>query len=198
LQVRLQDITTPISAASFTIGYPANVLRFRGAQDHRAGSMVPQSAAPVWNVGPGQNDYLNQSGQLRFAVSASSPWPSRDGVLAELTFEVLNPPAGEYSWPVTLYHVEVTPDGYDLKSLQTSAATFTTQPELGSVALGPSGNFTFTFGSSLGANLVVEASTNLLDWVTLTNVVNPSGPVLIADPNAARFPHRFYRTRIAE
>jgi GTP-binding protein HflX len=50
VQVRLQGVTSPIAGASFAVNYPANVLRFRTAQDHRAGTLVPPNAVPIWNV----------------------------------------------------------------------------------------------------------------------------------------------------
>jgi hypothetical protein len=196
LQVRLQGVSTPIAGASFTINYPASVLRFRGAQDHRAGGLVPRNAAPVWNVGPSQNNYNTQNGQVRFAVSSSTHWGANSGVLAELTFQVQTPPAGQFSWPVTLSNVEITPDGYQLGSLPGSSAAFTIQPDLGAAGRSSSGTFTFSFAGS--GSYVVEASTNLLDWTVLTNVVNATGSVQIADPAASQLPQRFYRTRITE
>ena len=38
----------------------------------------------------------------------------------------------------------------------------------------------------------IEASTNLLDWTTLTNVVHPPGSLILHDDIVTR-PHRFYR-----
>jgi len=196
VQVRLQGVTSPIAAASFTVNYPANVLRFRAPQDHRAGTLVPGNAVPIWNVSPSQNNYGTQSGQLRFAVSSSAPWPANNGILAELTFQMQNPPAGEFAWPITLGNVEITPDGYELATLPSAGATFTTQPRLGGVSRSPGGSFTFNFGAGGNGSFAVEASTNLVDWVVLTNVVNASGSVQISDPNATQFPQRFYRARI--
>jgi plastocyanin len=196
VQVRLQGVEIPIAGASFTVNYPANILRLRGVQDHRAGALVPRNAAPVWNVAPNQNDYSTQSGQLRFAVGTSSAWSANNGVLAELTFQVQNPPPGQVVWPITLSNVEVTPDGYELDTLQALSATFSTQPQLGGVARTQSGLFTFGFGAGNGGSFVIEASTNLVNWVVLTNVANASGSVQIADPGANQFPRRFYRARI--
>jgi hypothetical protein len=39
----------------------------------------------------------------------------------------------------------------------------------------------------------IQASTNLQDWVTITNVTSPNPLVRISDPQAASYPHRFYR-----
>jgi len=188
-QVRLQGLESAIAGASFTVNYPANVLRLRGAQDYRTGPLVPQSAAPVWNTAT--------SGQIRFAASSSTAWPANNGVLAQLTFEVQNPPAGEFAWPVTLGNVEVTADGYELNALGSASATFSVQPLLSGLTPTASGSMTFNF-SSAGGSYAVEASTNLLNWVTLTNVVGASGSVYISDPQGSSFPQRFYRARIVQ
>jgi len=39
----------------------------------------------------------------------------------------------------------------------------------------------------------IQASTNLINWVTITNVTSPASLVLITDPQAGSFPRRFYR-----
>jgi hypothetical protein len=134
------------------------------------------------------------NGQVRFAASSSTSWPANNGVLAELTFEVKNPPAGEVAWPVTLSSVEVTSDGYELNALASSSATFSVQPQLGGVSRGLSGSLNFGFNAS-GGNYRIEASTNLIHWVTLTNIIGASGPVHIVDPQANSNPQRFYRAR---
>ena len=187
-QLRLEGVESPVAGAAFTLNYPAHVLRLRGAQDYRVGPLVPQNATPVWNVGV--------SGQVRFASSSSTSWPANNGVLAELTFEVLNPPAGEFAWPVSLSSVEVTSDGYDLNVLPSAGATFSVRPQLDGLTQTASGNVTFSF-NSVGGSYVIEASTNLVNWVTLTNVVGASGSVHLADPQSRSFPRRFYRARIA-
>ena len=39
----------------------------------------------------------------------------------------------------------------------------------------------------------IEASTNLVNWETLTNHLNPAGLVQFQDSRATNFPQRFYR-----
>jgi len=52
------------------------------------------------------------------------------------------------------------------------------------------GQFSFTVSGDTGQPYVVQASTNLLDWVSLqTN----AAPFLFTDTNAAGFDQRFYR-----
>ncbi|MDB6111575.1 MAG: hypothetical protein JWR69_3325 [Pedosphaera sp.] len=44
-----------------------------------------------------------------------------------------------------------------------------------------------------GTPYQILASTNLVDWVTITNVNAAASPVMIVDPQAGNFPRRFYR-----
>jgi hypothetical protein len=55
------------------------------------------------------------------------------------------------------------------------------------------GSFQFNFTADPGRYYQLLASTNLLDWVILTNLPAPASNVLFLDPAAAGFPHRFYR-----
>ena len=52
------------------------------------------------------------------------------------------------------------------------------------------GQFSFTVPASAG-QCVVQASTNLLDWVS---VQTNTAPFVFTDTNAAAFHQRFYRT----
>jgi hypothetical protein len=48
-------------------------------------------------------------------------------------------------------------------------------------------------GFPIHLNYRIDASTNLLSWVTLTNVVNSAGTFDFIDSDATDFPRRFYR-----
>jgi hypothetical protein len=39
----------------------------------------------------------------------------------------------------------------------------------------------------------LDASTNLVDWLALTNIANPSGTIQFSDLQATNFSRRFYR-----
>jgi hypothetical protein len=54
----------------------------------------------------------------------------------------------------------------------------------------PAGQFGFTLTGSAGSEYVVEASTNLVDWVT---VQTNTAPFTYVDANAAGFRQRFFR-----
>ena len=45
----------------------------------------------------------------------------------------------------------------------------------------------------VGANYVIQSSTNLVNWVPFTNFVSPSSPCVFRDTEATNFSRRFYR-----
>ena len=46
---------------------------------------------------------------------------------------------------------------------------------------------------TIGPNYVIEASTNLVQWQSVTDIVSTNSPVYFTDPTATNFPFRFYR-----
>ena len=57
------------------------------------------------------------------------------------------------------------------------------------------GGFQFSFTADVGRYYQVSASTNLWDWVVLTNLAAPASNVLFLDPAAPGYPRRFYQAR---
>jgi hypothetical protein len=57
-------------------------------------------------------------------------------------------------------------------------------------AAGPGGQFRFTVSGDAGQNYVVQASTNMLDWMP---VQTNAAPFVFTDANTAGFSQRFYR-----
>ena len=52
----------------------------------------------------------------------------------------------------------------------------------------------FILSGQAASVFVVQASTNLVDWLSIsTNTVPSAGPALIVDTSAATRPHCFYR-----
>jgi hypothetical protein len=200
-QVRLQDVTTAISGASFTLDYPTNALRLLGSSSYHFGSLVPAGALAVWNVSPAQNNFTIQDGHLSLAVSSAAAWPASNGVLAEIAFQVQTSATNQYLWPLVLRRCEITPDGFGNRLLFPSGAVFISRDPLpGILAVLErtiSNHFQFSFTGDAGAAYVVEASTNLLSWTRMTDITNSTGSLIIADPDSAKFPHRFYRLRPA-
>lgn len=65
---------------------------------------------------------------------------------------------------------------------------------LDSPAVQAGGSFQFQVNAQAGAALAVEVSTNLLDWLSLTNLVPTTSLVPFVDEAATNYPRRFYRT----
>ena len=55
------------------------------------------------------------------------------------------------------------------------------------------GSFEFLFGGQTGLNYRIEASTNLLQWITWTNFLYNGPPQILRDTNL--LPQRYYRAR---
>jgi hypothetical protein len=56
------------------------------------------------------------------------------------------------------------------------------------------GQFQVRFDGLAGGNYTLQASSNLVQWVGITNLIAPTnGSYQVQDPAAATFPHRFYR-----
>jgi uncharacterized delta-60 repeat protein len=53
--------------------------------------------------------------------------------------------------------------------------------------------FGFDVSGTIGQSVIVEASTDLVNWTSLTNITLGSGPFFFSDPSATNFPARFYR-----
>jgi hypothetical protein len=53
--------------------------------------------------------------------------------------------------------------------------------------------FGFDISGTIGQSVLVQASTNLVNWTSLTNITLGSGPFFFIDPAAPNFPARFYR-----
>lgn len=72
------------------------------------------------------------------------------------------------------------------------------QPRLHDAAFttGPGGLFGFNLTGVSGQSVVIEASTNMLNWLPLqTNTLGP-GPIYFSDPQWFQWPKRFYRLRV--
>ena len=75
----------------------------------------------------------------------------------------------------------------------TAYGTCESVPVLGTPAFFSGGAFQFTMSGSAGLTYDVQASTNLVDWITLTNFVSTNSLMSFCDPAASNFNHRFYR-----
>jgi hypothetical protein len=66
-----------------------------------------------------------------------------------------------------------------------------TAATLTSALASPAGRFGFTVAGASGSQYIVQASTDLVNWVSLQTNISPFNFV---DSNASQFKHRFYRT----
>jgi hypothetical protein len=121
VQIVLKDMISQISGASFELKYPVEMLRLQDKDSHRRGEMASKAARYMWNVEPSQNDYTTQDGTIAMAAISSEQWSIKEGVLAELTFEVQE--GADLSKAVlSLNEVEVSPDGFDNRVLDGGGA----------------------------------------------------------------------------
>jgi hypothetical protein len=76
--------------------------------------------------------------------------------------------------------------------------TFPARPTpitLGAPARQSDGSFRFNVSGAPGRSYTLFASTNLLDWLSLTNLMPNSSPFPFVDSAATNYPHRFYRVQ---
>jgi len=70
-----------------------------------------------------------------------------------------------------------------------------TPPQVSTPRWRQSGAFQFSFTSDVGRYYQVLATTNLKDWVVLTNMAATASNVLFLDPAATNYARRFYQPR---
>jgi len=96
----------------------------------------------------------------------------------------------------------VTPNGFNNRFLLPSGAFFIGRNPLPGilsiVERAFSNHFQFSFTGDAAAAYTVEISSNLVNWIALTNVTMGTGPFMINDPVSSNSTRRFYRTRPAE
>jgi hypothetical protein len=68
-------------------------------------------------------------------------------------------------------------------------------PELASMRRLANGSFEFQFDTIMGQTNVIDASTDLINWVPIATNFLDCGVLNVLDPAAVGFPHRFYRVR---
>jgi hypothetical protein len=173
-------------------GYPENfgVIRFTVPRGQRGTYAIAVTARPAYN-GPMQGDtdfHVLKNGVEVFtqalAGSASASYSNSVALAAGDTIDFVIGRGAD--------------DSFHGSGLKISATLHRMSPNLRPHHVEDSGasngEFVFSFNAAPG-NYTVEGSTNLLHWVTLTNVFGANGPIHIVDPEAATLPRRFYRAR---
>ncbi len=80
-------------------------------------------------------------------------------------------------------------------SITSTGAQLTVIPPIqyGQLTVANSGQFQFSFNGMVGIQYVIQTSTDLTNWVTLTNVTDTVNPVTFTDSNSPVSEGRFYR-----
>jgi hypothetical protein len=200
VRVLLADVPVSISAISLYAEYPPAALRLLNPQSHRVGEAVPAAAVAIWNVAPAQTNYTLQSGVVSVALSSALPWPSSEGVVAELVFQVQEGQSSRYQWPIRVRQAEHTADGYDMTTLPDATLYYVgREPLTPQLTPTPGGltdeGFAFSFLGESGLNYVVEVSTDLVQWTELATRAGADELITILDADASGAEHRFYRVR---
>jgi len=65
-----------------------------------------------------------------------------------------------------------------------------------SPTLSSNGTFQTTLLSRANRTNIIEASTNLTNWTTVTNFLNKTGVALFTDPSTTNTSRRFFRARV--
>ena len=69
----------------------------------------------------------------------------------------------------------------------------TNRPALNTIGMSSGGQFQFRIVGEPDWWYSIQASSNLVDWITLLTTNTSSGVVEFVDPESIQFPHRFYR-----
>jgi hypothetical protein len=196
VQVVSQDLESEMSGIAFTLNYPVEKLRLKDQEAHSTGEIVPDDAVTIWNVFPGQNDYLKQTGKVRLALSNVEQWELANGVLAEFELEVEGG-ADLSEAELSLSEVELTPTGYDNRMLPDVVLG------LGEEAKPPvivevTGQlpFGFSFDSQNGRGYVVEATDDLRKWNLVETIQGTGSAVQFTDKREAIFERQYYRVKV--
>ena len=204
VQVQLKDMQSTIAGANFQLEYPSELLRLKDKSSHAPGEIVAGNAAAIWNVSPAQTDYAKQDGTLAMAVSSPEPWTTKNGVLAEVSFDVQDG-ADLNQAVLALSQVEVTPDGFDNRMLsgssfnvgsgETDKPTEPSEVEIIGIENAP---FGFSFNTEEGTRYEVQASGDLRKWEQLREVKGTGEVVKFVDFRKAFYQQQYYRVRVVE
>ena len=203
VQVQLKAMQSTIAGANFQLEYPTELLRLKDKSSHAPGEIVAGNAAAIWNVSPAQTDYSKQDGTLAMAVSSPEPWTVKDGVLAELSFDVQDG-ADLNKAVLSLSEVEVTPDGFDNRILDGvefnvgSGATTEPEPNIIEIVAMTKAPFAFSFGAKEGRVYDVQSSQDLRSWGTLKTYNGTGTLIRFEDERDQVFPQIYYRVRVVE
>ena len=93
---------------------------------------------------------------------------------------------------VTL-RANATAPGFDTSVASLAQFTLPTSPYFTGSLFVTNGQFQLTLNGAQGSTYILQASTNLTDWLPIATNVPTTNLFNLMDTNAANFPHRFYR-----
>ena len=111
--------------------------------------------------------------------------------------------SGQTNFSLSLTNFQATNQGnYDVVVTNSAgavtsavAALYLNSPlRFGSMAFSPTGGFAATLLGMANSNYVLQASSNLVSWLSITTNSSPFGVVSLTDTNTRNYPNRFYRT----
>ena len=149
-------------------------------------------------ITPPQNTSVAAGASAKFSVLASGTDLSYQWRLNGTNIAGATGPS--YTTPVTkaadngnTYSVYMTNDAGILLSSSATLTVISAPLQLTGAGFNPQGKFRFQVNADPGS-YVVECSSNLVQWTTVTNITLNAAPVLVTDPDSAE-QVRFYRSR---
>ncbi|MDB6125119.1 MAG: Fibronectin type domain protein [Pedosphaera sp.] len=197
------------TASSFTINgvQPAAAGSYSVVVSNSVGIMISSNATLVVRIPPGistqpQNQTVRIGSNVTFTVTASgSPtliyqWNLNGNALAGATTSsyaiasVQSNQAGTYSVVITNVAGTVNSSNAVL------TVTVPQSAHIDQIITTPEGGLQMILSGETGGSYTIEGSSNLVSWVTVTNVVNSSGTTEFTDGSVTNNPLRFYRARL--
>lgn len=93
------------------------------------------------------------------------------------------------------YAVVVSNSNGSVSSATVTLMVIVIPPQFDSAQGLPDGRFRLVLSGATNVTYAIEASTNLVNWVMLTNILNSTGMFEFTDADASGIPYRFYRAR---
>ncbi len=100
--------------------------------------------------------------------------------------------AGTYSVMVTNAAGSVTSSN----AILTVSSGAPSQPQLSGLVYNADGTFSLTIDGDTGPDYIVQASTNLVDWISIFTNHSPAPPFVWTDTGASNFTRQFYRIQL--
>jgi hypothetical protein len=192
VEIRLQNLPDTLAGASFRLRYPPDALKLADTTAYVKGAIVPSEAVVVWNLNEAQ-------GTINMAASSPNKWSTANGVLATLTFTVLQGLGSGTDWPLILEAQEISQNGYDNRLFGSQAAGFAAaqfvRPQIASFQPLPNNQVELKLIADEGLTFTIEASHDMRMWEPLATFKSGAVPIRFNDPKAGDFNNRFYRVK---